>query len=116
MLQIPKYIRVEARVDHITREVFRTEVIGQTVETGDSMEIIGLDKTIKTITFEETPEDMEDKIVEENIEMIYTMIVIEAGIGQEKGHLQEVMVIIGIEVPVTVDQGHDLKLVQIGIE
>ena len=29
----------------------------------------------------------------------------------EKGHLQEVMVIIGIEIPVTVDQGQDLELV-----
>ena len=67
------------------------------------MEIIGLDKTIETIIFKETSGDMEDKIVEENIEMIYVVIIIEAGIGQEKGHLQEVMVIIGIEVPVTVD-------------
>ena len=32
---------------------------------------------------------MEDKIVEENIEMIGVMIIIEVGIGQEKGHLQE---------------------------
>ena len=44
------------------------------------------------------------------------MIIIEAGIGQEKGHLQEVVVIIGIEVPVTVDQGQELELVQIEIE
>ena len=76
------------------------------------MEIIGLDKAIETIIFEGTLEDMEDKIVEENIEMT----IIEAGIGQEKRHLQEVMVIIGIEVPVTVDQGQDLELVQIEIE
>ena len=58
---------------------------------------------------------MEDKIVEENIEMIGVMIIIEVGIGQEKGHLQESMVILGIEVPVTVDQGQDLELVQIEI-
>ena len=44
------------------------------------------------------------------------MIIIEAGIGQEKGHLQEIMVVIGIEVQVTVDQGQDLELVQIEIE
>ena len=75
----PKYIRVEARIDHTTMEVIRTEVIGQTVETEDSMEIIGLDKAIETIIFEGTPEVMEDKIVEENIEMIYAMIIIEVG-------------------------------------
>ena len=76
------------------------------------MEIVGLDKIIETI-FKGTPEDMEDKIVEENIEIIGVMIIIEAEIGWEKGHLQEIMVVIGIEVPVTVDQGHDLELVQI---
>ena len=31
------------------------------------MEIIGLEKIIETIIFERTLEDMEDKIVEENI-------------------------------------------------
>ena len=80
------------------------------------MEITGLDKVIETIIFEGTLEDMEDKIVEENIEKIFAMIIIEPGIGQEKGHLQEVMVIIGIEVPVTIDQGQYLELVQIEIE
>ena len=80
------------------------------------MEIIGPDKAIETIIFEGTLEDMEDKIVEENIEMTGKMTIIEAGIGQEKGHFQEVMVTIGIEVPVTVDQGQDLELIQIQIE
>ena len=80
------------------------------------MEIIGLDRAIKTIIFEGTLEDMEDKIVEENIEMIGIITIMEAGIGQEKGHLQEAMAIIGIEVPVTVYQGQDLELVQIEIE
>ena len=41
------------------------------------------------------------------------MIIIEAGIGQEKGHSQGIMVTIGIEVPVIVDQGQDLELVLI---
>ena len=95
----------------ITREVIRTEVIGQTVETEDSMEIISLDKAIETIIFEGTLEDKE----KENIEMIGIMIIIEAGIGQEKGHLQEIMVIIGIGVPVTVGQSQDLELAQIEI-
>ena len=79
------------------------------------MKIIGPDKAIETIIFDGTPEDMEDKIVEENIEMIHVMIIVEAGIGQEKVHLQEIMVVIGIEVHVTVDQGQDLELVQIEI-
>ena len=111
----PKYTKIEARVDPIIREVIRIAIIGQTVETEDSMEIIGLDNIIEIIIFKEILEDMEDKIEEENIEMICVMIIIEAGIGQEKGHLQEIMVIIRIEVPVTVDQGQDLELVQIEI-
>ena len=73
------------------------------------MEIIDLDKTIETTVFEGTLEDMEDKIVEENIGIIGAMIIIEAGIGQEKEHYQ------GIEVPVIVDQGQDLELVLIEI-
>ena len=52
------------------------------------MEIIDLDKTIETTIFEGTLEDMEDKIVEENIGIIGAMIIIEAGIGQEKEHSQ----------------------------
>ena len=58
---------------------------------------------------------MEDKIKEENIEIIGIMNKTEAGIGQEKGHSQGIMVTAGIEVPVTVDQGQDLKLVLIEI-
>ena len=34
----PKYTKIETRVDHIIREVIRIEIIGQTVETEDSME------------------------------------------------------------------------------
>ena len=80
------------------------------------MEIIDLDKTIETTIFEGTLEDMEDKIVEENMGIIGAMIITEAGIGQEKGHSQGIMVTIGIEVPVTVDQGLDLELVLIEID
>ena len=105
----PKYIKVEVRTSPITREV------GQTVDTEDNMEIIGLDKTIGTTIFEGTLEDMEDKVIEESIEIIGTMNIIEAGIGQEKGHPQGIMVTIGIGVPVTVDQGQDLELVLIEI-
>ena len=110
----PKYIRVEARVDHITREVIRTEVIGQTVETEDRMGIIGVDKTIETTIFKGTLEDMEGRIIEESIEVTGTMNMIEVEIGQEKEHFQETMVTIEIGVPVTVDQDQDLKLVPTG--
>ena len=58
---------------------------------------------------------MEDKTVEESIGIIGTMIIIEAGIDQEKGHSQGITVTIGVEVPVMVDQGQDLDLVLIEI-
>ena len=48
--------------------------------------------------FKKTLGDMEDKIVEENIEMIGEMVTIEVGIDQEKGHFQEIIAIIGIEI------------------
>ena len=85
------------------------------VETEDSMEIIDLDKTIETTIFKGTLEDMEDKIIEENIDIIGTMNITDAGISQEKGHSQGIMVMIEIEVPVTVDQGQDLELILIEI-
>ena len=37
-------------------------------QTEDSMETIGLDKTIGTTIFEGTPEDTEDKIIEKEKE------------------------------------------------
>ena len=92
----PKYIIKEVRIGPIIEEVIRIEVVGQTVETEDSMEIIDLDKTIDTTIFEGMLEDMEDKTVEENIGIIGTMIIIEAGIGPEKEHSQGIMVTIGI--------------------
>ena len=79
------------------------------------MGIIDVDKTIETIIYEGTLEDMEDKIIEESIEVIGAMNITEAEIGQEKGHSQEIMVTIGTEVPVTVDQDWYLKVVLTGI-
>ena len=58
---------------------------------------------------------MVDKIIREVIEMIDIMTTIEAGVDQEKGHLQEIIVVAEIEVRVTVDQDQDLEPVQIGI-
>ena len=59
---------------------------------------------------------MEGKIVEDNIGMIGTIIIIEAGIDQEKGHSQGITGIIGIGVLVTADQdqGLELELIKIG--
>ena len=56
-----KYIRVEVRIGLIIREVIRT---GQTVGTGNNIQVVGPDKTMETIIFEETLEGMEDKIIE----------------------------------------------------
>ena len=67
-----KYIKAEVRIGPIIKEVIRIEMVGQTVETEDSMEIIDLDKTIETTIFEGTQKDMEDKIVGENIGIICT--------------------------------------------
>ena len=106
----PKYIRVEVRIGLTIREVIRT---GQIVGTGDNILAAGPDKTIETVIFEETLKGMEDKIIEEDIEMVDIMIIIEAGTDQEKGHSQEIIVVAEIEVQVTVDQDQDLELVQI---
>ena len=112
----PRYTRVEVRVGPIIREVTRTEVVDQTVGVGDNMGTIDPDKIIETITFKETPEGMEDKIIEKNTEIIGAMNITEVEIGQEKGHFQGAIVIIEEEVPVAVDQGQDLELILIGTE
>ena len=114
----PKYIKVEVltprvRIGPIIKEVIRIEVVGQTVEIEDNMEIIGLDKTIDSTIFERTLEDMEDKTVEENIGIIGAILIIEVGIDQEKGHSQGIMATIGIEVQVIVDQVQGLALLLI---
>ena len=107
-----KYIKVEVRIGLIIGKAFRT---GQIVGTGDNTHVVGPDKTIEIVIFEETLQDMEDKIIEEDIEMIDKMIIIETGIDQEKGHSQEIIVVAGIEVQVTVDLGQVLELVHIEI-
>ena len=112
----PQIYKNKGQSRSYTQGGYQNRILGQTVETEDSMEIVSLGKTTEKIIFEGTLGDMEDKIVGENIEMIAIMTIIEGGIGQEKGHLQEVMVLIGIEVLVKVDQGQDLELIQIEIE
>ena len=81
----PKYIKAEGlthrvRIGPIVKEVIRIGVVGQTIETEASMEITDLDNTIQTTIFERTLEDMEYKIVEKNIGIIGTIIIIEVGI------------------------------------
>ena len=82
----PKYIKAEVPTPWSNRSynqrVIKIEVVGQTVETEDSMEITNLDsgKIIETTIFKRTLEDMEDKIIEMNIEIICTIIIIGVGI------------------------------------
>ena len=106
----PKYIRVEVRIGLIIKEVTRTS---QIVGTGDNIQAVGPDKTIESVIFEETLEGIEDKMIKEYIENIDIMIIIEAGTDQEKGHSQEIIVMVGIEIQVTVGHDQDLELVQI---
>ena len=52
----PKYIKVETatprvRIGPIIKEVIRIELEGQTVETGDSMEIMDLDRTLEDMEY-----------------------------------------------------------------
>ena len=49
----PQIYQIEVRIGPIIKEVIRIEVVGQTVETEDSMEIIDLDKTIETTILRE---------------------------------------------------------------
>ena len=105
----PQYIRVEVRIDHLTGKTSR---IGQVIGIEDRTQAVGLDKTIEITVLKETLEDMEDKIVEEDIEMIDIMITIEAETGQEKGYLQEIIIVAEIEVQVTVDPGQAPELIQ----
>ena len=105
----PKYIRVEVRIGPLTRKTSR---IGQVIGTEDRTQVVGLDKTIEIVVPEETLGNMEDKIVEEDIEMIDIMITIEADTGQGKGYLQEIIIVAEIEVQVTVDPGQAPELIQ----
>ena len=105
----PKYIKVEVRIGLLTSKTSR---IGQVIGIEDSTQLVDLDKTIEIVVLEEMLEDMKDKIVEEVIEMIDIMIIIEAETGQEKGHLQEIIVVVEIEVQVTVDPGQAPEIIQ----
>ena len=81
--------------------------IDQAVEIEDNMNEEVIDPDFSKITegtiFEKTLGDMEDKIVEEDIEMIGVIVTIEVGTEQEQGHFQGIMAIIGIEIQVIAD-------------
>ena len=108
----PQIYKSRGQIGLITGKVFR---IGQIVGTGDSTQVVGPDKTIETVIFKEMLEGMENKILEEDIEVIEIMIIIEVGIDQDKGHSQEVTLVAEIEAQITVDLGQVPELVQIEI-
>ena len=62
--------------------------------------------------------DMEDKTAEGSIEMIVigAMVTLDVGIDQEKGHSQEIITVIELEVQAIVGLGQDPEPVLIGIE
>ena len=94
-----KYTKAEVRTGLMVREVIR---IGQVIGTGDILQKIDPDRITEITILEKTPEGMVNKIIEETIEMKDIMTIIETGIGQERGHLQEITVVTEIEVQVVV--------------
>ena len=96
----PQIYKSRVRTGLMVREVIRT---GQVVEIGDNLQIIDPDRITEVTILEGTLEGMVDRIIEETIEMKDIMTTIETGIGQEKGHLQEITVVAEIEVQVIVD-------------
>ena len=85
----------------------------QVVGIENNTQVVGLDNTIEMIVLEEILGDMEDKVVEEDIEMTDIMITIEAEIGQEKGHLQEIITTeIGVQVAVGLGQVPELTQIE----
>ena len=113
----PRYVRVEVQSGSYNQRGYQNRGgRSDSRKIEDNMGTTDLDKTIETTIFKETPEGMEDKIIEKTIEIIGAMNITEAEIGQEKGHFQGAIVAIGIEVPVTVDQDQVLELLIIGRE
>ena len=64
------------------------------------------------------PEDAVDKIAGESIEIMImeTMVIAVAGIGLERDHFQEIMVVTELEEQAIVDQGQDPEPLPIGID
>ena len=122
----PRYIKaeVEVRIEAIAKEIIRIgigQTIDQTVGIEDSSgkkEVdIDLSKVTEEIISEIIPEVTVDKIAEENIGIIIIEMIAttELGIGLEKDHSQEIMVVTELGVQAIVDQDQDPELVPIGI-
>ena len=94
-------------------------MIGQAVEIENSLEVgPGLSKTTEGTIFGIMLEDIDDKTVEGNIGLIVidVMVIIEVGRDKERGHSEEVMVVIEVEVQAVVGLGQDPVPVLIQIE
>ena len=123
----PKYIKtqVEVTIEDTTREIIRIgigQIIDQIVEIEDNLGKTEVDtdfsKVIGEIILGKIQVIMEDKTVEESIEVtvIEVIVMIKVGIGLEKGHSPQIMTVIELGVQVIVVQGQDLELVQTGIK
>ena len=75
-------------------------------------------KVIGEIILGKIQEIMEDKAAEESIEVIIieVLVMIEEGIGLERGHFLETLTVIELGIQAIVNQGQDPELVQTGIE
>ena len=103
----------------LQKRIETVQIIGQVVEIEDNSEIDqDLSRTTGRTIFRIMPGVIEDKTVEENIEMIVidVMITLEAGIDQEIGWSQEFIAVIELEVQAVVGLAQDLEPVLIGIE
>ena len=76
-----------------------------------------MSKVIEGTIFENILEDTVDKIAEGSIEVITIgiVVIIEAGLGLERDHSQETIMVTELEVQAVVDQGHDPEPLLIGI-
>ena len=77
-----------------------------------------MSKVIGEIIIGKIQEIMEDKAAEESIEVtvIEMIVMIEVGIGLEKGHLPGTVTVIELGAQAIVDIAQDLEQVQTGIE
>ena len=93
------------------------QIVGIEDSSGKTEVDPDLSKVIEGVVSKIVPEDTVDKIAEESIGIIVIEMIsiTEAGIGLEKDHFQEIMVLIELEVQAIVDQGQDPELVPIGI-
>ena len=110
-----KYLTAEEedKTEVLVKEIIGIETsqtIDQVVEIEVSSEIdLDLSRTTEGAGFEIILGDMVDKTAEENIEMIVidVMVAIEVVIDLEKGHSQECIVVIELEVQEVVGLGQD---------